>query len=156
MTPNFKRSAEEFLFAGRRLMKVFRQNRYVNVSYERPILEQFMGKCYQVFPCPDRPSKKRHFSRGEMPTNNKTPTKKLMQTSWLQAKFSVHLRIKITQTPHSDCIYRPTTSNDVAREICITLFWPLSGLSDLSQWLIIVKTSLVMNIRAVGKRANVK
>ena len=43
----------EFLFAERREIN--------NVSYEWPILEQFMGECCSIFPCSDRPWKLRHI-----------------------------------------------------------------------------------------------
>ena len=37
-------------------------NRYVNASYDWPILEQLMGKCCPFVSCPDRPSKLKQFS----------------------------------------------------------------------------------------------
>ena len=40
MIAHFWRSTREFLFADRRRMKIFRPHRYVNASYEWPILEQ--------------------------------------------------------------------------------------------------------------------
>ena len=46
---NFKISTEEFLFAERRQMKILRQSRYVNASYEWPFLEQFMGSAANFF-----------------------------------------------------------------------------------------------------------
>ena len=94
---NFQRYAEEFLFAEWRQMKIFQPNRYVNASYEWPILEQFMWKCCPIVSCLDRP-KLRHFFNGEEPSNNtaqnqSTPTKKLTQTSWFQTNFTVNLWI---------------------------------------------------------------
>ena len=68
---NFQRYAEEFLFAEWRQMKIFQPNRYVNASYEWPILEQFMGKCCPIVSCLDRP-KLRHFFNGEELSINTT------------------------------------------------------------------------------------
>ena len=42
-------------------MKIFWPNRYVNASYEWPILEQFMGKCCPIVSCLERPLKLRNF-----------------------------------------------------------------------------------------------
>ena len=70
---NFKRSTGEFfVLLKRKRSEIFRPNRYVglNASFERPILEQFMGKCCLNVSCLDRRSKLRHFFNGDLPLNN--------------------------------------------------------------------------------------
>ena len=63
INPKFPVTANcKILFAERRWMKIYRPNRYVNASFEWPILEQLMRMCCQIFSCPDRPSKLRYFS----------------------------------------------------------------------------------------------
>ena len=57
----FQKIYKRFLFAQRKQMKIFLQNRDVHASHEWPILEQYMGQCCPIFSCPDRPSKLRHF-----------------------------------------------------------------------------------------------
>ena len=82
INPNYPMTAK-FLFADRRLMKLFRPNRYVNALYERPILQHFTGKCCPFVSCLDRPSKLRHFFHCEVhntkpiTSNQKTHTNQL-------------------------------------------------------------------------------
>ena len=48
VTPDFKRSVEEFSFAERRGVEIFRPHRYLNASYNWPIWEQFIGACCPI------------------------------------------------------------------------------------------------------------
>ena len=79
MTANFKRSAEEYLFAERRGMKIFRPNRNVNALFEGPILEIFIAKCCPFFSFPDAGEWRQttkveaFFINSEAPSNNTTP-----------------------------------------------------------------------------------
>ena len=66
---NFKTYTGEFLFAERRRRRIFLSNRYLNASYEWPILEQFMGKCCPSVSSLDRLIKLRHLLQW-LPSNN--------------------------------------------------------------------------------------
>ena len=54
ITLDFKRSAEELLYAERRWVEIFQPRRYVNASNERPTLGQFMDECCPIFSCSDQ------------------------------------------------------------------------------------------------------
>ena len=53
-------------------MYKFQLNRYVNASYEWPILEQFIGKCCRIISCPDWPSELGLFNKYLQTTQRKT------------------------------------------------------------------------------------
>ena len=53
-------------------MRLFQPNRYFNASYERPILELSVEKCYPIVSGLDRPSKLRLFVNSDLPSNNST------------------------------------------------------------------------------------
>ena len=95
---NFQRYAEEFLFAEWRQMKIFQPNRYVNASYEWPILEQFMWKCCPIVSCLDRP-KLRHFFNGEELSINTTQNQsKPTKISYKPADFRQILQFTCVAT----------------------------------------------------------
>ena len=90
-----KISREEFLIADNGGGETFRPNRYVNASYERPILEQFMGNGSAAL-----------IASKQNSTKSTTKTKKPMQikgslhsqTSCYQAKFAVYLWTVVRMT----------------------------------------------------------
>ena len=54
ITLDFKRSAEELLYAERRWVEIFQPKMYVNAPNERPTLGQFMDECCPIFSCSDQ------------------------------------------------------------------------------------------------------
>ena len=72
MIVNFTSSTWDFLFVERLWMRLFQPNRYFNASYERPILELSVEKCYPIVSGLDRPSKLRLFVNSDLPSNNST------------------------------------------------------------------------------------
>ena len=102
VTPNLKRCTDEFLFAMSRRIKIFRPNRYVNASYEWPILEQFMGKCCSTFFSPRQSFKVEAFCQWwcdfkQHNTNQKTHVNQLIENKFCSSPVCKAIWLRLRQ-----------------------------------------------------------